>query len=99
MMTRMVCLKKSIIVLVVTLSLCVSIIVESAYTDSVAEHSDLRGQQQVDSIVSTDFQRLEHSLSPSDSVPKPSPLLLFSMGLLGVICVIINERKKKSRGL
>ena len=98
MMTRMIRLKKSIIILVVTLSMGASVIIESAYPDSVAEHSDLK-RQQVDSIVSTDYQRHEHSSSPPGYVPKPSLLFLFSMGLLGVICVIINERKKKSRGL
>jgi hypothetical protein len=98
MVARIIRLKKSVVVLVVTLSLCASIIVESAYTDSVAEHSDLKGQQ-VDSIENAEYQRLEHSSSPPGYVPKPSPLFLFSMGLLGVFCVIINERKKKSRGL
>ena len=33
---------------------------------------------------------------PADTVhPGPSPFLLFSMGLFGIICVLINERKRR----
>lgn len=94
-------LKKGIITLMFTLSLCAGVIIGSAYPDSAAEYSDMKIDMgpQADSIAHVDYQRVEHSSAPPVYIPNPSPILLFSMGLLGVLCVIINERKKKPQGL
>lgn len=40
-------------------------------------------------------QRLQNRSLLRASAPGPSPLLLFSMGFLGIVCVLINERRKR----
>jgi hypothetical protein len=93
--------KKTIGTLVFALLLFTSLIVKATSPDSVADDPKVTIviHQESDSIIRTDYQMPEHSSPPSIYVPKPSPVLLFSMGLLGVVCVVINERKKKTKGL
>jgi hypothetical protein len=42
------------------------------------------------------LQKIQKSFAAfsSSHIPKPSAILLFSMGFLGVMCVIINEKRK-----
>lgn len=91
--------KKVIGALLLALLLFTSLIVRATSPDSVVDDPKVTVavHQQSDSIVRADYQMPEHSSPPPVYVPSPSPILLFSMGLLGVVCVVINERKKKSK--
>ena len=93
--------EKVIGTLLFALLLFASLIVRATSPDSVADNpkGTVAMHQQSESIVRADHQMPEHSSPSPVYVPKPSPVLLFSMGLLGVVCVVINERKKKSKGL
>ena len=93
--------KKVIGILVLALLLFTGLIVRAASPDSVADDPEvtIAMHQQSDSIARADYQMPERSSPPPVYVSRPSPVFLFSMGLLGVVCVVINERKKKSKGL
>jgi hypothetical protein len=66
----------------------------TAFVFGVLSYVYFRPIKQVASVVFIELQGFQIAQQISH-IPFPSAIFLFSMGLLGLICVVLAERKKK----